>query len=205
MEIWGQFPQLDFWGFVLPLCNLYPFPFRCRVILNHVEVYKTLGKVKIIDLQTVVKTTYLFAAFRLIKKKKVLKNYLKTEDQAKAQKQRKYPLPHQTLKKSSWLSLAKLKEIQRSLNISLTSVFASLILLPFAATTLLELEETTPQPNSFVLPQNHLPNEVFHGLFEDLSIQNQNSSMKNEVLCGITLSLRLGIKVSQKHDESQWF
>lgn len=29
--------------------------------------------------------------------------------------------------------------------------------------------------------------------------------MKNEVFCGITLSLRLGIKVSQKYDESQWF
>lgn len=124
----------------------------------------------------------------------------------KAQKQRKYPLSHHTLKKkSSWLCLEKLKEIQQRLNISLTSVFASLMLLPFAATTLLELEETTSQPNSFVLPQNHLPNEVFHGLFEDLSIQKQNSSMKNEVFCGITLSLRLGIKVSQKHHESQWF
>lgn len=124
----------------------------------------------------------------------------------KAQKQRKYPLPNQTVKKKgSWLYLAKLKEIQQRLNISLTSVSASLILLPFAATTLLELEETTPRPNSFVLPQNHLPNEVFHGLVEDLSIQKQNSSMNNEVFCGITFSLRLGIKVSQKHDESQWF
>lgn len=81
----------------------------------------------------------------------------------------------------------------------------SVLLLPFAATTLLEMEGAPPWSHCFVTPSKHLPSEVFHDLFEDPSIQNQNSSMKNAVFCGVTLSLRLRIKVSEKHDESQWF
>lgn len=52
---------------------------------------------------------------------------------------------------------------------------------------------------------NHPPDRVLPDLFEDPGIQKQNSSMKSEVFCGITLSLRLGIRASEKHDESQWF
>lgn len=79
-----------------------------------------------------------------------------------------------------------------------------MLLLPFAVKTLLELEGASPWPNFFVLLLNHLPNEVLHDLFEDPSMQKQNSSMKNEVFRGITFPLRLGIKVSEKHDESLW-
>jgi len=98
-----------------------------------------------------------------------------------------------------------LKEIQHRLRIFPTSVFTSVLLLPFTVRALLELEEAPLRTKFFVFLPNHLPNEVFRDLFEDPGIQKQNSSMKNKVFCGITLSLRLGIKVSEKHDESQWF